>query len=330
VFVADRGDDRLRLDLVLCRHLKDVSGATRTKIQAAIAEGRVTIDDRVVSRPSARVLAAQRITLDPRGFAPRRRSVTPQEQPLRVVYEDGYLLIIDKPAGLVVHPTYAHADGTLMNGLLWRARQWTSGERPSLVGRLDKATSGIVLVAKTRAAHAALQRTLSSRHAEKYYVAVVYGRVTPARGRITAPLGRDPQDRRRVVVSADGAPSETRYERIDTGHLGGERLSLVRCRLMTGRMHQIRVHLASRGWPIVGDAKYATPPRAAANDEAYARAVGALAGQALHAERLAFDHPWSGQRIECTVPLPEDWQALLRVAGLSLAPAATTTPSGRR
>ncbi len=187
---------------------------------------------------------------------------------LDVLYEDEHLLALDKPAGMVVHPTYKHATGTVMNALLWRARGWPAGQRPSLAGRLDKDTSGIVLVAKTAAVHAALQRTLARTGrpaadrtgSEKVYLAVVHGRVNVARGTIDLRLARDRGDRRRVVASDTvGAPSLTHFERLARTDGPDPGVSVLRCRLMTGRTHQIRVHLAARGWPIVGDPVYGEP-----------------------------------------------------------------------
>ena len=176
--------------------------------------------------------------------------------PLDIVYEDDQLLAVNKPAGVVVHPTYKNAAGTLMTALRLYARQWPAGQRPSLVGRLDKLTSGVLIVAKTAAAHAALQQELGSNRSEKDYLAVVYGRVNAARGIIDLRLGFDGNDRRRMIASADaGLPSVTTFVRV--ARAGG--LSLLRCRLVTGRRHQIRVHLAARGWPIVGDPVYRTP-----------------------------------------------------------------------
>jgi 23S rRNA pseudouridine1911/1915/1917 synthase len=225
-----------------------------------------------------------------------------------VLYEDEHLLALDKPAGVVVHPTYRHAGGTLMNALLWHAREWADGRRPSLVGRLDKLTSGILIVAKSAAVHAALQRELTSRRSEKDYLAVVYGRVNAARGAIEFRLAVDGNDRRRMVASSrDGVPSLTRFVRISRG----TELSLLRCRLVTGRRHQIRVHLAARGWPIVGDTTYAT---AGAKE----RTGWTFPRQALHAWRVAFTHPITRERLALEAPVPLDLKALIADAGLSL------------
>jgi len=202
---------------------------------------------------------------------------------LEILFEDEWLLAIDKPAGLVVHPTYKNADGTLLDEL--RARD--PAARLSVVGRLDKLTSGIVVVAKSAAAHAALQRSWPE--AEKDYLAVVRGCVEPARGEIAVPLGTDPADRRRRIVRGDGAPSTTLFERIKYDPSSNR--SLVRCRLVTGRRHQIRVHLASRGWPIVGDA-------------VYGEALEGFPRHALHAWRVAVRHPETGERLSIAAPIP--------------------------
>src|SRR5215467_3867086 len=170
---------------------------------------------------------------------------------LEILFEDEWLLAVDKPAGLVVHPTYKNVSGTLLDTL----RDRDASSRFFLVGRLDRLTSGVVVAVKTRDAYVALQRTW--REAEKEYLAVVHGLVDATRGEIDLPLGADPADRRRRVVRPDGAPSVTRFERLAQSDAAG--MSLLCCRLLTGRRHQIRVHLAARGWPVVGDAVYGMP-----------------------------------------------------------------------
>jgi 23S rRNA pseudouridine1911/1915/1917 synthase len=242
-----------------------------------------------------------------------------------VLYEDEHLLALDKAAGMVVHPTYKHATGTVMNALLWRAREWPTGQRPSLAGRLDKDTSGIVLVAKTAAVHAALQRTLARTGrpaadrtgSEKVYLAVVHGRVNVSRGKIDLCLARDRGDRRRVVASDTvGAPSVTHFERLARTEGPDPGVSVLRCRLMTGRTHQIRVHLAARGWPIVGDPVYGEPRWREIVDPALAATLRAFPRQALHAWRLAFVHPITHQRLDVEAPVPADIVRLLRAAGV--------------
>jgi 23S rRNA pseudouridine1911/1915/1917 synthase len=241
---------------------------------------------------------------------------------IEVLHEDDHLLVVNKPAGVVVHPTYKHVQGTLMNALLGYARHWAADERPSLLGRLDKLTSGLVVVAKSAAAHIALQRTLASAESDKDYLALVYGRVNIARGRIDLPLGRDVGDRRRVVVADTGAPSVTLFERIGRVPAPRVGLSLLRCRLVTGRTHQIRVHLAARGWPIVGDPVYGAPREPRVDASELAAALVGFPRQALHAWRVGFVHPWSHRRLVVEAPLPADMAALIEVSGLAAGLAA--------
>jgi 23S rRNA pseudouridine1911/1915/1917 synthase len=249
-------------------------------------------------------------------FQPPGPSLQPPS--LSILYEDDYLLVLNKPAGAVVHPAYKNPDGTVLDALRTYAERWPAGYRPSLVGRLDKPTSGLLVVAKTSDAHAALQRTLASSASEKDYLAIVYGRVEPARGEIDLRLGPDSQDRRRRVASADtGSASITRFERLDEVAAPSAGLSLLRCRLVTGRRHQIRVHLAARGWPIVGDPTYGEPRWSHVHDAALAATLSAFPRQALHAWRLALRHPVTGEPLELEAPVPADLVALMAACGFS-------------
>jgi 23S rRNA pseudouridine1911/1915/1917 synthase len=238
--------------------------------------------------------------------------VVAEDVPLSILHEDEHLLVVDKAAGVVVHPSYKNAGGTVLNGLLWRARRWPPGERPSLVGRLDKGTSGILLVAKTAAVHAALQRTMASSDTKKDYLVVVYGRVKTARGEIVLRLSHDPMNRRRMVASPSvGTPSVTRFEtlaRVAAPHAG---LSLLRCRLITGRTHQIRVHLTACNWPPVGDPIYGEPRWTKVVEPALAAALRAFPRPALHAWYLDFAHPVTHRRLVIEAPLPRDFEHLL-------------------
>lgn len=307
---ADRGDTGERLDLVLRRHLHDVPGATRTRIQSWIEAGRIAVNGILATRTSARIAFGDSIAVslaDLRARAP----MLAEASSLDVLYEDDRLLAINKPAGMIVHPSYRHPRGSLMNALLWYARSWPEDQRPSLVGRLDKLTSGIVLVAKRPAVHAAMQRVLTASTSVKEYLAVVHGPVNAERGEIDLKLGRDPLDRRRVVISPTGAASLTRFERVASG----SDASLLCCRLMTGRMHQIRVHLAARGWPIVGDPRYGDPAR-----------TPAFHRQALHAWRLSFVSPGAHQATNIEAPLPDDLRGLLAECSIGLAELDTRLP----
>ena len=320
-FPTDRGDTGRRLDLVLRRHLADLDTATRTRVQAWIEEGAVTINGLHVRRVSARLAPGDVVTVQiPPAAAGTRPPMESAHATLDILFEDEHLLAVSKPAGLVVHPTHAHTRGTLLNALLWHGRGWPATCRPSLVGRLDKLTSGIVLVAKTAAVHASLQRSMATPDSEKEYLAVVYGRVNVAAGRIDLRLSRDRADRRKVVASNHaGTESLTRFERLGRVTAPRVGLALLRCRLITGRTHQIRVHLAARGWPIVGDPVYGEPRWSEIVDPELAESLRGFPRQALHAARLAFVHPVTRARLEVNAPLPADMCALLVTSGLEAA-----------
>jgi 23S rRNA pseudouridine1911/1915/1917 synthase len=315
--VADRGDHGHRLDLVIRRHLANLPGATRTQVQGWIAGGAVTVTGRAIRRAAARVAAGDVLTVVlPGELVAERPSMTPQDLTLDILYEDDHVIAINKAPGLVVHPTYRHTEGTIMNALLWRARAWAEASRPSMVNRLDKLTSGIVIGAKTARAHAAMQRALAGERAVKEYLALVYGRVPRGRGTIALGLQRDPRDRRHVVASTEGAPSLTRWERLGRVGADGTALTLLKCRLVTGRMHQIRVHLAASGWPIVGDVKYGRPLWRDITDADLREALRDFPRQALHAWRLAVTHPLTGVPLRLEAQPPADLQRLLVATGL--------------
>jgi 23S rRNA pseudouridine1911/1915/1917 synthase len=313
----DRGDYGVRIDRVLWRHLRDQKGISRNRIQRWISAGDVLINGRPPSRPAWRVRGGDEVRVRISRI-PARAKPQPEEIALDILYEDDDLLVVNKPPGLVVHPSYRNTTGTLLNGLLARARSWPEPSVPTLVGRLDKFTSGAVLVAKRRRVHAALQRAAAANRIEKDYIAIVHGRPTPARGTIDLALDRDPWDRRRVTVTdRGGQPSITKYERLSTR--GAH--SAVRCRLITGRMHQIRVHLAAKGWPIVGDAAYSAvslkadiAPRGQVirpkGDTDFPR-------QALHAWRLRLRQPRTGEPLNVEAPLPADMRTLAEALGLT-------------
>lgn len=223
-----------------------------------------------------------------------RRRPEPEAVALNVIYEDDWLIAIDKPPGMVVHPTYKNWSGTVLNGLLWRVRD-RAGVQPSIITRLDKNTSGLVLAALSPEVHARIQRDGGAGRVKKEYLAIVRGTPDPPRGAIVEPLARSTEDRRRVVVTAAGQRCETRYDVMSSR----DGCSLVRCELVTGRTHQIRVHLAARGWPILGDATYGEPH-------------GALTRQALHAWRVSLQHPATHEPLQLESALPEDLAALMR------------------
>jgi 23S rRNA pseudouridine1911/1915/1917 synthase len=295
-FDADRGDSRLRLDQILVRRVTGISRLSRSVAQRWIASGAVAVNGRPAHRASARVREGAAITVVIPSSARRRSAPHGEAGELDVIYEDSTLIVVNKPPGVVVHPSYKNASGTLLNVVLWRVRH-VPDARPGILTRLDRDTSGLVVVALTARAHATLQRDAAAQRVRKEYLAVVRGSPRPARGRILLPLARDPVDRRRVVVTSGGAASETRYEVIARASPRGARLSLVRCELVTGRTHQIRVHLAARGWPVLGD-------------RLYGEADADIPRQALHAWRISLPHPSTGARLDLEARLPSDIEAL--------------------
>ena len=316
VLTADRGDAGRRVDLVIRRHLTDLSRATRTRVQAWIEDGRVSINGDVVRRVSTRAALGDTVTVELPDEQPRA-PVLAEPGPLDCLFEDAHILIVNKPAGVVSHPTFLHTGGSLLNVVLHYASAWPPGQRPSLVGRLDKLTSGALVIAKTTEAHARLQRTLMSSFSEKSYLAVVYGPVNRERGSIDLRLRRHPDDRRRVIATTDdGLASFTRFERLAQADGAGCPVALVRCQIVTGRMHQVRVHMAASGWPLVGDAKYGEPRWQQCLDEERRRVLEQFPRQALHSWRTAFVHPFTQERIEVEAPLPDDLYRVMERGGL--------------
>ena len=291
-----------RIDRVLPVLLPDLSRSHGAHLLAA---GAVLLNGRP-ARASDKVRAGDSVLLtiaDPTPTTLRAEPIA-----LTIVYEDDAVLVVDKPAGMVVHPAPGHTGGTLVNALLAHTDQLSlQGEiRPGIVHRLDKDTSGLLVVARTDSAHAALVRQHQARTMDKEYLGLALGQPQPPTGLIDLPLGRDLHERKRQAVRADGRVARTRYRTEQAFPACGpiESTTLLRLRLETGRTHQIRVHLAYIGHPILGDAVYGTRTLRAA------RALG-LPRQFLHATRLAFDLPGSGQRVVFNSPLPADLAATL-------------------
>lgn len=306
--MLDRGDHGVRVDRVLLRHVRGEKGVSRNRIQKWIDAGDVLINGAAPPRAAWRIQLGDELTVRIRAL-PARVRPAPEALRLEVLYEDDELIAINKPAGLVVHPSYRNTTGTLMNGLLARAQGWPEGSTPALLGRLDKLTSGIVIVTKRRTVHAALQRAMAANRIDKDYLAIVRGKPIPLKGTIDLALDRDPWDRRRVTVTdRGGQPSVTKYERLATTGT----FSSVRCRLITGRTHQIRVHLAAKRWPIVGDPAYGFSSHVLRPE------TPGFPRQALHAWRVAFKHPVSGCELAIEAPIPADMRALAAELGLPL------------
>jgi 23S rRNA pseudouridine1911/1915/1917 synthase len=285
-----------RIDKVLATLAKEFS---RSHLQSVIEQGHVTLDGSVVASASRRVRAGQRlqVTLWPTA---QTLAFKPQAMALSIVFEDEHLLVIDKPAALVVHPAAGNWSGTLLNGLLAHHVGAAALPRAGIVHRLDKDTTGLMMVAKTLPAMTALVRAIAAREVQRIYRALVHGTTAWSSVTIDAPIGRDPQQRTRMAIVAGGKPARTDALRIARGAVA----TGLQCTLHSGRTHQIRVHLASRGHPLVGDTLYGGRPEFG------------LGRQGLHAARLAFDHPIERtRRLDFERPLPADmaqaWQVAL-------------------
>lgn len=306
-----------RLDRLLAAALPQLS---RSRLQALIAEGCVSSDGKPVATASLKVKAGQKFAI----IVPETRPVALEGQaiPLDIRYEDADLIVLEKPAGLVVHPAAGNPDRTLVNALLAHCGPGLKGgltgiggeARPGIVHRLDKDTSGLMVAAKTEAAHRGLVEQFSARTIERAYWALVWGRPEPAAGTISGNIGRSPRNRKKMaVLKKGGRPAETAYKVLRSFQNG--RISLVECRLRTGRTHQIRVHLAEAGHPLLGDPLYGRSGTAARRarllPERAQAALADLGRQALHAKTLGFQHPVGGDALQFESELPSDISDLI-------------------
>jgi len=288
---ADRSGERA--DQLLARQIE---GLTRSAAQRLLEQGRVSCRG-VVLKKNGRPEAGDELTVElPE---PEPADVLPQDIPLDVVYEDADVIVVNKPVGLVVHPAPGHPDGTLVNALLYHCGDSLSGIngelRPGIVHRIDRDTSGLIIAAKNDAAHLALAAQLEDHTLSRVYECLVQGNLREDEGTIDAPIGRSPKDRKKMAVVAGGRRAVTHYRVL--GRYSG--CTHAQCRLETGRTHQIRVHMAYTGHPLLGDTVYG------------GRAVKGLAGQCLHARRLTFVHPRTGVPITVECPLPDWFTAVL-------------------
>ncbi|EAX48623.1 pseudouridine synthase, RluA family [Thermosinus carboxydivorans Nor1] len=293
-FIAEDVDKGKRLDLFLVERLPELS---RTHIQRIIAAGEVTVNGKA-GKANYKLAPADYVTI--RLPEPKPAEIKAEAISLDILYEDEDIIVINKPRGMVVHPAAGNYEGTLVNALL-RHCDRLSGingvSRPGIVHRLDKDTSGVMMVAKTDRAHLDLARQIKERTAGRKYVAIVHGNIKENQGIINAPIGRHPTDRKKMaVVFTNSKEAITTFQVLE--RFGD--YTLVECRLFTGRTHQIRVHMAYIGHPVVGDPKYGP-----------GRQRFAIMGQALHAAELTFQHPVTGERMSFTVPLPDDMRAIL-------------------
>lgn len=288
----------LRLDQALAKLLPQYS---RSRLQQWIKHERVLLNGDVANQKT-KVFGGEEVYVLPE-LAPEQLAFKPENIPLNIVFEDDHLIVINKPAGLVVHPGHGNWSGTLLNGLLAHDKNLFTVPRAGIVHRLDKETSGLMVVAKSIIAQTELVRQLQARTVKRQYFALVKG-VVPSSGTVDAPIGRNPKDRLKMAVhprgGADAKPAITHYEPVN----GWDRYTLVCCKLETGRTHQIRVHMQHLGFPLIGDPFYG--PKV--SEPAFHR-------QALHAWRLGLIHPISGEEMAWEVPIAEDMQALIESLG---------------
>ena len=317
--VAGSADSGLRLDRFLTQRIGTLS---RSRVKGLIEEGHARAGDRVATDPAEAVQTGWCYTVQPPPPLPARPE--PQAIPLTILFEDADLLVLDKPAGLVVHPAPGNQDGTLVNALLAHCGDTLPGiggeRRPGIVHRLDKDTSGVMVVAKSDMAMAALAEAFATRTLERSYLALCWGVPSPATGEIEGAIGRDPRDRKRMaMVERGGKPALTRYRVRTTWGLAA---ALVECVLQTGRTHQIRVHLAARGHPIMGDPAYLrrVPAQAKVLPNEARAAATRFPRQALHAAVLGFRHPRSGEELRFETAPPADFQALAAALDAALEP----------
>jgi 23S rRNA pseudouridine1911/1915/1917 synthase len=298
-----------RIDRALAARLSDLS---RSRIKALILEGRLRVDGKLSKDPALRVQKGQLLLLEvPAAVSP---TIAGQAIPLDIRYEDSDLIVVDKPAGLVVHPAPGNPDHTLVNALVAHCGESLTGIggtlRPGIVHRLDKDTSGLMVAAKTDHAHQRLVADFAARRIERSYQALVWGKPEPAVGRIVGAIGRNPRNRKKMaVVKRGGKSAETQYRVLAS--YGHGLASLVECRLKSGRTHQIRVHLSHLGHPIMGDKSYGRQRKL--RDEGVgkvAEAIKALDRQALHAVTLGFSHPTTGEKLTFKSELPRDIEDL--------------------
>ncbi len=294
IFQAADEDREQRLDKFLCQREPSL---TRSYVQNLIHQGRVQVDGEPAVKTGQRLKPGQEISLEIP--PPEKLAATGEDIPLEVVFEDEDVIVVNKPQGMVVHPSKGHQSGTLVNALLFHCRDLSGINgflRPGIVHRLDKDTSGLLMAAKTDAAHVGLADQIKKRQVKREYLALVYGRPPSERGTIDAPLGRHPRERKKIAVSLKARKAVTHFQILEAF----TEVSLLRLRLETGRTHQIRVHLAYIGHPVLGDPVYGRR-----------REKFDLPGQALHACCLGFNHPRTGTPLEFTAQPPPSFLGAL-------------------
>mgnify|MGYP002626423577 CR=1 FL=1 len=290
-FTADKKN--LRLDIFLSEKFANWS---RSHIQKIITDGKVTVDEKIV-KPSFKLSGGEFISVAE--IETVETEYLPQDLPLDILYEDADIIVVNKARGMTVHPADTVKSGTLVNALLYHCKD-LSGingvKRPGIVHRLDKDTSGVMVVAKNDSAHINLAEQIQTKTATRKYLAIVYGVIEDSAGIITGAIGRDKIDRKKMAITADGKSAVTEFKVLERF----KNFTYVECKLQTGRTHQIRVHMAAIGHPLLGDTKYTARKN-----------IFDIQGQALHSYNLSLIHPTTGERMNFTAPLPDDMQKIL-------------------
>ena len=292
-FVVDEENKKLRLDLFLSKNFSDM---TRSHLQKIICDGKVLINGQT-SKPSYKINVNDVITVNDLENEPL--NLEAENIPLDIIYEDSDIIVINKARGMVVHPADSVIHGTLVNALLYHCKDLSGINgvmRPGIVHRLDKDTSGVMVVAKNDKAHVNLSEQIQSKTAKRNYLAIVHGRVSDDEGVIEGAIGRHKTDRKKMSITPDGKPAVTEFRVLERF----KDYTFIECRLKTGRTHQIRVHMTSIGYPLVGDPKYGVKKN-----------PFDISGQALHSYKLTLTHPLTGERMSFTAPLPKDMNNIL-------------------
>ncbi len=292
--IVDVENKKLRLDLFL---LKKYPEQSRAHLQKLIVEGKILVDGNK-SKPSYKLNGSEKILIDE--IEPKLLKLEAEDIPLDILYEDGDIIVINKARGMVVHPADSVVSGTLVNALLFHCKDLSGINgvmRPGIVHRLDKDTSGVMVVAKNDKAHVNLSEQIQSKTAKRSYLAIVHGIITDNVGIIDGAIGRHRVDRKKMAIVADGKPAITEFRVLERF----KNYTFVECNLKTGRTHQIRVHMTSIGYPLVGDPKYGAKKN-----------PFTINGQALHSYKLILTHPSTGEIMSFTAPLPDDMNAILK------------------
>lgn len=292
--IVEAGENGMRVDAYLREH----TSFSRSRVSALIQEGALCIDGSPENKPSRKLASGERLSLT----VPQVREVeiVPQNIPIDIIYQDSDIVIVNKPCGMVVHPAAGNEDRTLVNALMYHVKDLSGigGElRPGIVHRLDKDTSGLILIAKNDQAHAVMSEQFKARSTEKHYRAVAFGSFSQEEGMIDAPIARHPTDRKKMAVVQGGKPSQTQWKVLESLRSA----TYLDVHLLTGRTHQIRVHMQSIGHPLLGDCIYAPHVKVPVH----------IPRLMLHAYSLAFDHPITGKRMEFTAPIPDKFTTTL-------------------